>query len=95
MPPGSILSPLLVLIYINDLILCSTLLKFILFADNTNIFYSGKNLYTVFDTLNLELAKLSTWFKVSKLSHKVKKTNYIIFNYSIHADFGWFLKLYY
>ena len=46
----------------------------------TLTFYSWKNLYTVFDTLNIELAKLSTWFEVNKFSLTVKKTNYIIFN---------------
>ena len=56
------------------------MLKFILFADDTNMFYSGKYLNTVFDILNIESAKLSNWFKVNKLSLNVKKTTYIIFN---------------
>ena len=83
--------PVLYLIYINDPIHCSTLLKFILFTDDINIFYSYfiqvNNLNTVFDTLNIELAKLSNWCKVNKLLLNVKKTNYIIFN-SRHGEFG-------
>ena len=53
----------------------------------TLTYYSGKNLYTVFGNVNIELAKLSTWFNVNKLSFNVKKTNFIIFN-SIHGQFG-------
>ena len=50
-------------------------------------FYSGKKSSYCFDTLNIKWAKLSTWFKVNKLSVNVKKTNYIIFN-SRHGEFG-------
>ena len=55
---------------------CSKLLKFILFADDTNIFFSDKNHK---DTLNKELDNLSVWFKTNKLSLNIKKTNYIVF----------------
>ena len=58
---------------------CSKLLKCILFADDTNIFFSDKNQIFVFDTLNKELDNLSVWFKINKLSLSVKKTNYIVF----------------
>ena len=58
---------------------CSKLLQFILFADDTNIFFSEKNHKFVFDTLNKELDNLSVWFKTNKLFLNVKKINYIVF----------------
>ena len=47
-PRGSILGPLLFILYINDIVSSSNLLKFILFADDTNILYSNKNIHLVF-----------------------------------------------
>ena len=78
-PQGSILGPLLFILYINDIIRCSDILRFILFADDTNLFYSNKDIIELELKVNSELFKLSEWFRANKLSLNVAKTNYIIF----------------
>ena len=78
-PQGSILGPLFFLIYINDIVNSSRLLNFTLFADDTNILYSDSNSDQLFDTLNLELNKVSQWLRVNKLSLNLDKTKYIVF----------------
>ena len=80
MPQGSIHGPLLFIIYLNDIQNCSNLFKFIIFADDTNLFVSDKNLVDLVISVNVELQKLSMWFKANKLSLNVKKTNY---NYGV------------
>lgn len=74
-PQGSILGPLLFLIYINDLSRCSSILQFIMFADDTNIIYSHHDPKLLELTLNEELKIISNWFKLNKLSLNIKKKN--------------------
>ena len=78
-PQGSILGPLLFILYVNDLHRTSNLLDFILFADDTNIFYSDKNINTLFETVNEELTHIDEWFKANKLSLNVTKTKFTLF----------------
>ena len=79
-PQGSILGPLLFLIYINDIQNCSEILDFVLFADDTNIFLSGKNIQKLFTTMNEEISKINSWFETNKLTVNIDKTCYSIFH---------------
>ena len=76
---GSVLGQVLFLLYINDLCSVSNVLNFVLFADDTNIFYSSDSLHDLQTTVNAELSKLFAWFSVNKLSLNLTKTNYILF----------------
>ena len=78
-PQGSILGPALFILYVNDMCNVSKSLKSILFADDTNLFYAGKDLNEVCELVSRELNILHMWFQVNKLSLNVAKTNFMIF----------------
>ena len=78
-PQGSILGPKLFILYINDICNVSTLLKYVLFADDTNLLYEHENYETLCMNVDNELSRLNEWFSINKLSLNVKKTNFMVF----------------
>ena len=78
-PQGSILGLLLFLIYINDMASVSDALYPILFADDSNVFLSGRNCNNLISTMNFELVKITEWLESNRLSLNVSKTHYMLF----------------
>ena len=77
-PQGSIIGPLLFLVYINDLPNCLSHGLARMYADDTNITFHSRDLTELEDTMNMELINLNTWLTSNKLSLNIAKTEFMV-----------------
>ena len=79
-PQGSVLGPLLFIIYINDIVSCSSELTSLLFADDAVLILSHESIKYLEKKFNSEIGKLHHWFIANRLTLNLKKTKFMLFS---------------
>ena len=85
-PQGSVLGPLLFIMYINDMRRVLRFCDINLFADDTVLFIAAKNLKEAVSHLNEDLRSLSRWLKYKQLKLNIDKTKFMIFSRTVVND---------
>ena len=79
-PQGSILGPLLFIIYINDLVNIDGSCEYFMYADDTAIFFKHRDTYVLQTMINTALPKISSWLQSNFLTLNIAKTIYQIYS---------------
>ena len=81
-PQGSVLEPLLFLIYINDIYKSDPIAEFHIFADDTALFCANKNINQLRNNINTSLDNVANWLKANKLTLNADKSKLLYFDLS-------------
>ena len=81
-PQGSVLGPLLFLLFINDLPTCCPSGKVRIFADDTTIFFHSDNIDNIIEIAGIIMTQLSSWFNANNLTLNADKSSFTIFKSS-------------
>ena len=76
---GSVIGPLLFLIYVNDLQNVSKVMQFYLFPDDTSVYSDSDNLFNLQKIINRELKKVRKWLEANRLALNIDKTIVLYF----------------
>lgn len=77
-PQGTVLGPILFILYINDMIKCVDKCQIKMFADDTMLYIKGKNIVNLIHTINHELKIIFEWLCDNSLCINVNKCKYMI-----------------
>ena len=77
------IDPLLFILYISDFCRSSDILSFVLFADDTNLFFYHRDSHSLVEIINIEMCNNLLWIRANKLSLNLQKMKYTLFTKSI------------
>jgi len=78
-PQGSVLGPLLFLLYINDIGRLNLHGRTMLFADDTGLFYTGTDPHVILQDMQSDINLISEWFVANRLTVNPSKSHYLFF----------------